>query len=102
MTLVSLAGVEEHEPLRVEQPVAVSPNPTTGRATIRYQLGCPARVTGTVIDASGRTVGVLFDGFQEAGTHSLDWGSADLGPGVYACRIASGGQVWSARLVKTR
>jgi len=69
---------------------------------VRYQLTRPEQVSCVVYDATGRTVDVLFDGMQDAGSHSLSWDASRLSPGVYLCQVVSATGSSTSRLVKTR
>ena len=69
---------------------------------MRYQLTRTDRVSCVVYDATGRTVDVLFDGTQDAGSHSLSWDASRLSPGVYLCEVSTGAGPLVSRLVKTR
>ena len=82
---------------------AVSPNPTTGRAAIDFDLAAPAEVTLEVFDALGRRVAVLADGASmAAGPHEVEFSAAGLAPGVYVYRLRAGGQVAARSMTVVR
>jgi hypothetical protein len=66
------------------------PNPVAlagrSRATIELELEHSATVTAAVYDMVGRRVGIVTDGYLEAGRHELSWSPAGLTPGLYHCR----------------
>ena len=64
------------------------PNPTTGTATIAFDLPEEAPVTLTVYDISGRKVLTLVDETLTIGTHERT--ISGLTPGVYVYRLNAG------------
>jgi hypothetical protein len=62
------------------------PNPFNSFTRIRYHLKERNTVRIEVFDLAGRYIITLFDGIQQAGTHSLIWES-DLAAGVYLYRL---------------
>ncbi len=78
--------------------VAVYPNPTAGRATLRLELSEPRDVRIDLVDALGRRVRTLADGAYAGGRHDLAVDTAGLPTGVYA--VVFGGQ--SLRLTVVR
>ncbi|MFO7637864.1 MAG: M14 family zinc carboxypeptidase [bacterium] len=84
----------------------VGPNPSGGRAAIRYGIAStgPARVA--MFDAAGREVRVLTDGVRPAGSYDLHWDGRDdvgrrLPAGVYYCRLSADTQ-HTVRIVRAR
>ena len=70
------------------------PNPSGGRADLRYSLPHSAHVTLAVYDVAGRRVAQLVDEAQTAGTYRIHWrGRNDAGrevaAGVYFVRMAA-------------
>lgn len=72
------------EGLRV---VGSHPNPTTGAATIRYELPRAASVTVEVFDVLGRTVQTVETGLQPAGLRSVAIDATGLSTGAYVYRV---------------
>jgi hypothetical protein len=67
-------------------------NPTRRPAGVRYALARGAQVRLEVLDAAGRRVGLLADGWREPGWHEATWSAADVPAGVYFVRLhATGG-----------
>ena len=66
------------------------PNPTTGRATIKYDLPAPQQVRIEVYDVLGRRIAVLVDEEVEAGFHTAVFDASRLASGTYLYRIEAG------------
>ena len=65
----------------------VSPNPTSGAASVRFTLAESQAVRVTVYDLLGREVATLFDGTATAGANAV--GVPALTAGVYVVRVAT-------------
>ncbi len=83
------------------------PNPFRAGATLRFVLPEASRVGVRVYDARGRAVRVLAEGFLPAGEHRLAWDGRDargvaVAPGLYFCRIETGGAAQTRALVRLR
>ena len=87
--------------LRVDEPLAVFPNPAAERATVRFALPEAAEATLVVYDALGREVARLVDGpVQGLVTATLDADS--LPAGLYVARLNAGDRVETVRLTVVR
>ncbi len=69
--------------------------------------GHGVRVQAAILDATGRRVSTLLDGFLLPGEAHLSWDGRDasgsrVGNGIYFCRIQSGGQVAAVKMVRLR
>ena len=74
----------------VSQAVRLSrpfPNPTSGRATVTYEMPTGTRLRATLHDVLGRELAVLADGPTAAATGELTIDGARLAPGVYRVRV---------------
>ncbi len=78
----------------------VLPGSNPGRlpAGIAYELPRGAAVRLEVLDASGRCVDLLVEGWREAGRHELAWDSAVTPGGVYFVRLRAAGDDHVQRL----
>jgi hypothetical protein len=76
----------------------VHPNPFVGRTALHFTLAEAAAVRLTVHDVLGRTIAVLLEGVQEAGTHAAAFDAAGRASGVYVWRLVAGGSVQTGRL----
>jgi hypothetical protein len=84
-----------------------SPNPWTGRTTIRYALESDSVVRIDVYDVAGRRVRSLLHARMPAGSHGLQWDGADelgrsVAPGAYFVRLYAGSQVSPLKVVRLR
>ena len=82
-------------------PVAY-PNPTTGAATVAFELSTPSQVVIDVVDLLGRRVARLLNGTQAAGVVRAPVETGSLAPGVYLVRVQTDAGVASTRLSVTR
>jgi glycosidase len=94
------------EPGSTETPTfaldAVFPNPTAGRATVRYTLDATADVRLDAYDVLGRRVATLAEGPQAAGAHEAAFDTAGLPAGIYVLRLSAGAQTATARVTVAR
>ncbi|HLA64096.1 MAG TPA: T9SS type A sorting domain-containing protein, partial [Rhodothermales bacterium] len=68
-----------------------APNPVRGSATLAYALPASGAARLTVYDVLGRTVAVLLDGTQAAGTGVATFNASTLAPGAYVLRLEAAG-----------
>jgi hypothetical protein len=76
-----------------------APNPSNGFTTIRYSMPVRTRVTLSLYDMQGRLVRVLTQGVKEAGEHSLQLDTRNLGKGMYFYTMSADGFSSSKRLI---
>ncbi len=69
------------------------PNPFNPATTIEYKVPEASNVKITVYDALGKQVEVLKDGFQNAGTYTLNFNGSNLASGIYLYRMEAKGFV---------
>lgn len=81
---------------------AVAPNPSSGLASVRFDLPEAADVSLVVVDVLGREVARLVAGRIEAGTHTARFEGRSLPPGVYVVRFRAGSFSASRPLTLTR
>jgi 1,4-alpha-glucan branching enzyme len=81
---------------------SVFPNPTTGRATVRYTLPEAADVRLDAYDVLGRRVATLAEGVQAAGAHEAPLDASSLPAGVYVLRLTAGSRTTTARVTVAR
>jgi hypothetical protein len=79
-------------------------NPGT---SIRYSLLQAGEVRVTIYNIYGQTVSIPVNGFQSAGTYTLDWQAVDaqgraLPSGVYFYRLEAGPNVLTQRMTLLR
>ncbi|MBS1630475.1 MAG: T9SS type A sorting domain-containing protein [Bacteroidetes bacterium] len=67
--------------------VNLYPNPTADVANLEFSLAQNSKVTVSVMDAMGRTVSVLADGYMNQGAQKIQIPTANLAAGVYNISI---------------
>jgi hypothetical protein len=87
--------------------VGLSPNPTTGAATLTFALAREGAVDARVLDLAGRVVHRLSATRFTAGTHTLTWdgrddNGQDVAPGVYFVRLGLERGSLTRRVVRVR
>jgi hypothetical protein len=100
-------AVEENEFVCIGETVQIasSPNPFTTTANISFNVAGTEPVSVSIYNISGRLVKTIVDHeFLSAGNHLAQWNGVDsrgasVTPGVYFCRLNTGGSVFSTRLV---
>jgi hypothetical protein len=70
------------------------PNPFESRLRLGFSLDAPSRVRLVLVDAQGRLVARLAEGWWEAGAHTVTWDNRGtrLRPGAYFVALANGGR----------
>ena len=81
---------------------AAFPNPTTGAATVTFDLASPSAVRADVIDLLGRRVATLADGTEAAGEVRLAIPAGTLVPGTYVVRVQTDAGAAMTRITVTR
>ncbi|MGH7740880.1 MAG: FlgD immunoglobulin-like domain containing protein [Candidatus Eiseniibacteriota bacterium] len=85
----------------------LSPNPSSGVATVAFSLDQPGHVVLEIFDVSGRVVRRLAAGNFSADDHQLSWDSRDdagvrVKSGVYFARLRSDARVVSEPLIVSK
>ncbi|MCF7811399.1 T9SS type A sorting domain-containing protein [bacterium] len=78
------------------------PNPFNSTTTISYGLDRPARTRIAVYDLSGREVTTLFDGYRQAGFHSVNLNANDLASGLYFVQLKASNQISTQKVILIR
>jgi hypothetical protein len=92
--------ITEIAELPLELSLAAYPNPFGQSATIAYQLSKPGTVDIEIYDLMGRGVSLISDEVVASGKHEFVWRSETYPPGVYFCRIKTGGSGKTIKIVK--
>ncbi len=105
--IVSLAGVEPARAPATVMLMQSRPSPFAGSTVIEFGLPERAGVSLAIFDAAGRRVATLAAGVYDAGYHRLTWEGSDAGgaavsPGVYFCRLVTGGSVLTRKMLIVR
>jgi enterochelin esterase-like enzyme len=74
-------------------PFSVFPNPSSGPATVRFELPKTGSVSVEIADREGRRTGILHSAVLPAGEHELAVNPEGLSSGMYFLILESGGQV---------
>ena len=82
----------------------VSPNPTVGKTAIVFSVSATSHVTLGIYNVSGELVETVFAGEAQAGRHQVTWDGTDasgseVARGVYFCRVESGGESATDKIV---
>jgi parallel beta-helix repeat protein len=75
------------------------PNPFNATTTLSYMLPQTGPVIISVYNLLGQRVRTIFEGKQQAGSHSLIWDASDLPSGVYFARLEAGERSQSVKMV---
>jgi hypothetical protein len=75
------------------------PNPFNPVTTIQYEMSSPEHVCLQIFDLKGQLITTLLDGFQEAGSYSLNWNAANYSSGIYVYRLQVGNIAESKKMV---
>ncbi len=78
------------------------PNPASDQVTIEYQLEEATDVRIQVQDIFGKQVANVLNEKQSAGSHELNWATADLANGIYFIRIITEEGALTGKLVIRR
>lgn len=74
------------------------PNPFNPSTQIRYSLAENTRVNLTVYDVLGRSVAVLINDRQAAGTYNINFDARNLASGMYIYRLQAGNNVFTRKM----
>jgi len=83
------------------------PNPFNPETNIQYSLPHAGFVKLAIYNIKGQKVSQLINKFQTAGHHTLTWNGTNLhgvrvSSGIYICRIQSGSQILTQKMVLKR
>ena len=76
------------------------PNPFHQQVQFTYELSKSARVTISMIDGLGKSVGNIWNTWQPAGKHQLNYDTTKLVPGPYMLRVQLGEAIYYYKLLK--
>lgn len=66
------------------------PNPFNPTTTVEYALPKAGEVTITVYNTAGQAIQTLYNGYQEAGYHKINWDASATSAGLYFLEMRSG------------
>ena len=96
------AGLRTGEELHVFELGAAAPNPSRGRTRIAYGLAEAGPVRLELFNVVGQLVRTVVDETRSAGPHTAEIDVSGLAAGVYVCRLVSGPEVATGRIVVVR
>jgi len=70
-----------------------------GEANYRYMLNEPMQVSISLFSLVGTEIAVISDEWKDAGEHHLQWDLGPLPAGIYFCRLQSGSQYATAKVI---
>ena len=82
--------------------LSVTPNPISGRGTVRVSVPTAGHVRVVITDVLGREVAVLVDGERPAGPSDVALETGRLAPGVYVVRLVAGSEATVRRVTVAR
>lgn len=75
------------------------PNPFNPSTIIRYTIPVSGMVSLKVFDLLGREVNTLLNGYQNAGSYTVNFSGDGLSSGIYIYRLSTGGFIDSKKFV---
>ena len=75
------------------------PNPFNPTTRLRYEIPRAGLVLLEIYDRLGRKVTTLIDRYQQAGEYEVEWNAERFASGVYFCRLESGLQCQTRKLL---
>lgn len=75
------------------------PNPFLETTTLRYSVLKKGMVKVAVTDVFGNLMTMLVDKEQNAGNYLVSWNATDFPKGMYLCRVISGGNLSSLKMI---
>lgn len=99
IVLTVIVGVEDEMALSGLQ---VAPNPYHGETQLRFTLTEAAQVRLEAYDMQGKLIGVVMDGYQDAGAKAVPFSAAKLGAsaGMYLLRLSIDAQVGWVKVIE--
>jgi PKD repeat protein len=79
---------------------SVYPNPFSHTTLIGYQVDENTLVTLTIFNHLGQQVAALVEAAQTKGKYQIEWNAENLPSGVYYCRLKTGNQLISKKIIK--
>ncbi|MEA3431982.1 MAG: glucoamylase family protein [candidate division WOR-3 bacterium] len=106
MDMAGFTGVEE-SPTTIVTSLKCYPNPFQNKTTVSFGLPKDGHITVSVYDVCGRLVKTLTNGMMERGVQTAEWDGKDrngrkVGKGIYFCRVESGEEDETVKLVLIR
>jgi hypothetical protein len=91
--------IEKHEVFADFVLEQAYPNPFNPSTTISYRLSADSHIDLSIYNTSGKNIGTLFTGEQNAGRHQVIWNAPGLPSGIYVVRLMSDGMLQTMKIV---
>ncbi len=75
------------------------PNPFNPKTQITFDLVMNSAVKVTLFDVTGRSIGVIFSGYKQAGHNTITFDASRLASGVYIYRLEAGDYAAAKKMV---
>jgi hypothetical protein len=76
------------------------PNPFNSHTIIEYSLSLPSHVSLFIYNTLGQTIALIDEGIKPSGRYLINFDSTDLPSGIYYCKLTTGNQTKSIKMVK--
>jgi hypothetical protein len=98
------SGIAQGKPATVKPSLSLvaSPNPFSGRMTLRFNVPKSGGVNISLYNAAGQKVAVLTDDVLPSGEHSVSWEAREAPSGIYFCLLGTPEAVRILRVTKVR
>lgn len=80
--------------------IAISPNPFTKKARVKYYLPAKSQVTIKIYDVTGKLIKVIIDKEKEPGHYIANWYAMECPPGIHFLRFNAGNYNGTEKLAK--
>lgn len=96
----SVIGVSPHGTVPTQNRLGQNyPNPFNPATVISFDLEMNTPVKITLFDLTGRSIGIVFSGYRQAGHHSIRFDGSRLASGVYIYRLEAGRYIAAKKMV---
>ena len=98
--LVSVYGNDLLQPEKIN--ILNYPNPSSLQTIINYTLPNSQIISADIYNIFGQQINTLFNGFEAAGAHTIDYDCSQLPNGVYYLQLRTQGGVVNREMVVVR
>lgn len=77
----------------------IFPNPFNPVVEIRYDISVQGNVKISIFDITGRTLGILVNGYKSAGSYTENYNAINLSSGIYFVRLETGEYTVAKRMM---
>lgn len=78
------------------------PNPFNPSTKFNFIIKAPGIVTLKIFDLMGNEVSTILNEYKESGSYTAEFNASDIPSGVYFCRLLSGGETFTRKLLLLR